>query len=121
MVALIPTSRHYGIVLLLTDGNHTTMTGILRHVVFLYIEIIPRARQLPGRGAAILDSGVLLVVEIPSLAIGPGDQRRGLAEIGGDLRRGFSPRAGEVLRRSDSNCFAGGPAERMLSLFRTDA
>ena len=77
---LIPISRPNGIVLLLTDWNHTTITCILRHVVLLEVEIIPGAGRLLSRGAAIPDSGVLLIVKIPSLAIKPGNQRRGLAE-----------------------------------------
>ena len=44
----------------------------------------PRALQAGGHRKAIGYSGILLVIEIPGLAIGRGDQRRGLAKAGTD-------------------------------------
>jgi hypothetical protein len=38
------------------------VTGILRDVIFLEIEVIPGAGRLFGGGAAVPDTGVLLVI-----------------------------------------------------------
>ena len=98
------------------------MANSRREVVFVPTGLLasgglePGALQAGGHRKTIGHSGILLVVEIPGLAIGRGDEGRGFTKVRADgwPRLGiWSQQAG---RSADPDGFAGSPLQRRIAL-----
>ncbi len=80
----------------------------------------PRPLQARRNRKTISYAGILLVIEIPGLAVGRGNERGGLAKIRADGRSRLRIRPQQAGRPADPDSLAGSPVEGGITLVLED-